>query len=172
MGELIQYKNMYYQWVKGDYTGRIEEFESFQDENNLNFIVFKSGKRINESLLLEYLIEIPEYQVKIAEESVFESLTPNTVSKKIDTNNIVKEEKTPVQHLLISQKKKETEKLNICLDIKIPKKELIEILRSSYGDEIENDIYEYINNQLDQNDIRQIIKKNIEKFIKTYYVSK
>lgn len=171
MGELIQYQNVYYQWVKGDYIGRIEEFESFQDENNLNFIVFKSGKRINESLLLEYLIEIPEYQVKIAEESILESPIVDIVSKKMDMND-TKEEKTPIQQLLINQKKKETEKLNIFLDIKVPKKELVEILKSSYGNEIENDIYEYINNQLDQNTIKQIIKNNIEKFIKMYYVSK
>ena len=74
--------------------------------------------------------------------------------------------------LLLNQKKKEIEKLEIHLEIKIPKRELIEILRSSYGDEIENDIYQYINNQLDQNYIKEIITENIQQFIKTYYVSK
>jgi len=175
MGELVQYENKYYQWVKGDYIGRVETVKENLDENGLNFVIFESGKRINFDLLLEYLMEVPEHQAKIAEESaILENAkqahpsiieTPVSSSPKSSHNS-------PVMQLLLNQKKEENSTLEVSLDIKIPKKEMVDVLRVSFGDEIEDDLYQYIHNQLDYNFIKEAVQEKIKKFIQEYYEPK
>jgi hypothetical protein len=174
MGELVQYQNKYYQWVKGDYTGRIETVSDSLDEGGLNFIVFKSGKRINESLILEYMIEVPEHQAII--EDYVEEEIPN-IPIEIDEPQIVinspvnvpVSKNSPVMQLLLSQKKEDDEIIEMELSVKVPKKEMVEILKSSFGDEIEKDLYEYISKQLDIKTIKDSIEEKIKKFITIHY---
>lgn len=168
MGELVQYENKYYQWVKGDYTGRIETFDSYLDENNLNFIVFESGKRINADLLLEYLIEVPEYQAKIAEESAISELSLNETPAQLQPVAKAKAN-SPVMQLLLNQKKEEDQTIEVSLQIKIPKKDMIDVLRVSFGDEIDEDLYQYIHNQLNLSVVKEAIQEKIKKFIQEYY---
>lgn len=171
MGELVQYENRYYQWVKGDFTGRVETVKDHIDENGLNFVVFESGKRINESLLLEYLIEVPEYQAKVAEESALPDLptfqqasAPVAKLKPLPTAS-------PILQLLETQKTQEEEFLQISLNIKVPKKDFIKILRASFGEEVDRDLHEYIASQLDASSIAESIEEETKKFISKYYES-
>lgn len=170
MGELVQYENKYYQWVKGDYVGRIETVKGDLDENGLSFVIFESGKRINADLLLEYLIEVPEYQAKVAEEAAIETITHLNPANKPTVIQVVKH--SPVMQLLINQKIVTDETVNITFDIKIPKKDMVSVLRDSFGDEIEDDLYQYIDNQLTQASIKETVQEKIKKFIKEYYESK
>lgn len=176
MGELVQYENKYYQWIKGDFIGRVETVNNYLDENGLNFVVFESGKRINESLLLEYLIEVPEYQAKIAEQAaIAEPLSSSVPSGAFhaspDTSPGVSPYNTPVMNLLMAQKIENSEELKISLEIKVPKKEIVSVLKASFGNEIEEDLYQYVSQQLDDSSIKNEIKNKIKKFIIDYYES-
>jgi hypothetical protein len=176
MGELVQYENKYYQWVKGDYTGRIETVSENLDENGLNFVVFESGKRINADLLLEYLMEVPEHQAKIAEESaIIDDQLPNNVAP---INNPVAAQpakqtvQSPVMQLLLNQKNESINSIEVSLEIKIPRKEMVEVLKGSFGEEIEEDLYQYIHNQLEYSVIKETVQEKIKKFIQEYYEPK
>jgi hypothetical protein len=175
MGELVQYENRYYQWVKGDYIGRVETVKDHLDENGLNFVVFESGKRINESLLLEYLIEVPEYQAKIAESATeplqenFQNTQSLQISQPLQSTSKIND--SAVMRLLVAQKNREDEQLEISLPIKIPKREMVQILQSSFGEEIVEDLYQYIIDQLDDSLIKEVVQNKIKKFITEYYES-
>lgn len=180
MGELVQYENRYYQWVKGDYIGRVETVKDNLDENGLSFITFESGKRINADLLLEYLMEVPEHQAKIAEESALtdkfpepelSNITPSNapVSNRVPVQQSKINSNSPVMQLLLNQKKEEDESIEVTLQIKIPKKDMIDVLRVSFGDEINGDLYQYIHNQLDDASIKEAVQEKIKKFIQEYY---
>jgi hypothetical protein len=175
MGELVQYENKYYQWVKGDYTGRIETVVDNLDENGLNFVVFESGKRINADLLLEYLMEVPEHQAKIAEESAIETSQPSILSPVDNLHAapppVKQASNSPVMQLLLNQKNESKNSIEVSLEIKIPKKEMVEVLRNSFGEEIEEDLYQYIHNQLDYSAIKEAVQEKIKKFITEYYES-
>ena len=175
MGELVQYENRYYQWVKGDYIGRVETVKENLDENGLNFLIFESGKRINQDLLLEYMIEIPEYQARIAEESAdiktgnsSNSISQPPISQPQPTTSHI----SPVMLLLLNQKSESKNSIEVSLEIKIPKKEMIDVLKNSFGDEIEEDLYQYIHNQLDYSTIKEAVQEKIKKFIQEYYEPK
>lgn len=177
MGELVQYQNSFYQWVKGDNTGRVEEISNNLDENGLNFIVFKSGRRINESLLLEYLMEVPEYAAKAAEESAIinnssdlHPKSPQRQEQYIHQPSQIKD--GPVMQLLKAQKSVDDISLKISFDVQIPKKEMINVLKVSFGEEIEEDIHKYLFDQLEEKSIKETIEKEIKKFIKKHYEPK
>jgi len=176
MGELVQYENKYYQWVKGDYIGRVETVKENLDENGLNFVIFESGKRINQDLLLEYLMEVPEHQAKIAEESAIaqteDVISPVNSSPIINSPLQPKVSNSPVMQLLLNQKKEEEGSIEVELNVKIPKREMIDVLRVSFGDEIEDDLYQYIHNQLDYSVIQEAVQEKIKKFIQEYYEPK
>jgi hypothetical protein len=173
MGELVQYENKYYQWVKGDYTGRIETVNSYLDENDLNFIVFESGKRINADLLLEYLIEVPEHQAKIAEESAVIDELPTLAAPATPVIQPVKPiSQSPIMQLLLNQKNESINSIEVSLEIKIPRKEMVDVLKNSFGEEIEEDLYQYIHNQLDYSVIKETVQEKIKKFIQEYYEPK
>lgn len=181
MGELVQYENRYYQWIKGDFTGRVETVKDHIDENGLNFIVFESGKRINESLLLEYLIEVPEYQAKVAEEAAsleteldFPPPSPQLSQAAQQYNQQVKKQElpsSPVLQLLRAQKAEDEEALEISLKVKVPKKDFVKIIRASFGEEVDRDLYEYITSQLDASFIAEALETETKKFISKHYES-
>lgn len=179
MGELVQYQNPFYQWIKGDNTGRVEEISGNLDENGLSFIVFKSGRRINESLLLEYLMEVPEYAAKAAEESAVASIsTPQQLQQIPQTQVQVQVQvqapakEGPVMQLLRAQKSEDQISLKIAFDVKMPKKEMVNVLRVSFGEDIEDDLQKYVSDQLDDKAIKEILEQEIKKFIKKHYESK
>ena len=179
MGELVQYENRYYQWVKGDYIGRVETVKENLDENGLNFLIFESGKRINQDLLLEYMIEIPEYQARIAEESAdiktgnsSNSISQPPISQPQPQPQPTTSHISPVMLLLLNQKSESKNSIEVSLEIKIPKKEMIDVLKNSFGDEIEEDLYQYIHNQLDYSTIKEAVQEKIKKFIQEYYEPK
>lgn len=179
MGELVQYQNPFYQWIKGDNTGRVEEITGNLDENGLSFILFKSGRRINESLLLEYLMEVPEYAAKAAEESAMATkvsdLPPRPTQHQeqyIQHHQTLPSPESPVMQLLKAQKNADEISLNISFDVKMPKKEMVNVLKVSFGEEIEEDIYNYLSEQLDEKFVKETLAQEIKKFIKKYYESK
>jgi hypothetical protein len=174
MGELVQYENRYYQWVKGDFIGRVETVKENLDENGLNFLIFESGKRINQDLLLEYMIEVPEYQARIAEESadIKTGNSSNSISQPISQPQPTTSHISPVMLLLLNQKSESKNLIEVSLEIKIPKKEMIGVLKNSFGDEIEEDLYQYIHNQLDYSTIKEAVQEKIKKFIQEYYEPK
>lgn len=174
MGELVQYQNPFYQWIKGDNTGRVEEVSGNLDENGLNFIVFKSGRRINESLLLEYLMEVPEYAAKAAEESAIVSRGKDLVQAPTAQQPIEKitVKESPIMQLLRAQKSIDEISLKISFEVKMPKKEMVDVLKVSFGEEVEEDIYKYISDQLDEKSIKETLEREIKKYIKKYYEPK
>lgn len=178
MGELVQYENRYYQWIKGDFTGRVETVKDHIDENGLNFVVFESGKRINESLLLEYLMEVPEYQAKVAEEAALESNeidfpppTPHLQHAAQQYSTKKEPSISPILQLLQTQKAEDEESLEISLNVKVPKKDFVKVLRASFGEEVDKDLYEYITSQLDASFIAEALETETKKFISKHYES-
>jgi hypothetical protein len=74
--------------------------------------------------------------------------------------------------LLLNQKNESINSIDVSLEIKIPRKEMVDVLKNSFGDEIEEDLYQYIHNQLDYSVIKETVQEKIKKFIQEYYEPK
>ena len=122
------------QWIKGENAGVVEEVISHSTEDDICWIIFKSGRRINQDLTYEYMIDVPSYEAE-----AYINQTENTetlqevskISKQIvknsnDTNQ--NKQQNPVVELLKLQNVK-----LVNVKFKPPKKSLIKLLVSSFG---------------------------------------
>jgi len=176
-------KEISYQWTKGDYAGTIEVF----DNNDGEWITFKSGRRISIELFNEYLFDISSGPVDsfvgvngvnfTQDVDNYSDIKKQTrVPTNIPSNNIdiiqqpnIKQQLTPVQ-ILLTQATKETTQFNITIDIEIPKKSVYTLIKDAFNntnidEEILNTLYTEINNTI----FKDNIKKQIEEKLKIHY---
>lgn len=184
-------KELTYQWTKGDLAGTVEIF----DNNDGNWITFKSGRRINVELFNEYLFDTSSGSVDnfmgvtgvnfVQDDNNYSSQKSNTVptNESVQVNSnipntsnvapqnqpIVKPQLTPVQ-ILLTQATKESTKIDITISIDVPKKSVYSLIKDAFDntnidEEILNTIYIEINN----NEFKENIKKQIEEKLKIHY---
>jgi len=173
-------KKQIYQWIKGDNSGNVEYIKEEKLENNIHWIYFESGKRVNANLLNEYLMEV-DSEDSALEIAVDEINTdpdyvppirkPNPVAeatfKKIIEKSTLTE--SPLETLLKKQSSA-LKTLNVKVDIKLPNKNLYKVLESSFPDEnIRNVIEKVIVDSIDINYIKSSIKDSIDNLIINFY---
>ena len=160
-----------FQWVKGDFTGSQEFFQSLESEGDLIFIRFKSGNRLNLELASDYLESFPYSGMDFS--SIDKVETTNTqIKKKSAEINSVKysrpeqpvSKNSPIYNLLGKQKPNMVD-VSISIKLNLPPKELYDVLISSF-EEAEEDIVEYIISSIDIDDIKKAISSSI---VESYY---
>jgi len=179
-----------YQWIKGDYKDTIDIF----DNNDGEWITFKSGHRISAAVFNEFLFEVG---TKPPQATVFKGATtvafeqdednyskvmfeeskhiPQNVGVNQSTSNVhvpqpePKPKASPIQ-LLLNQSTKETAKFALDIEVEVPKKSVYALIKDAFesanvDEEILNSIYAEINNK----EFQDKIKKQIEEKIKLHY---
>lgn len=172
-------ENINYQWIKGDNIGIIEKFK----ESSNGFIIFESGRRINENLLYEFLIEVNDEidtldinnipKVKTAFDIETEAglkFEKNINNKKNQSGVKNIKSENPIRILLEKQSKNNSVKVEIEFDINIPKKEVIKLLQESFNDNVEEELISFIKDKLNKDEIINKVYTQIEKTIKSYYL--
>lgn len=161
------YSNMQFEWIKGDEISSREDFKDLVESDGSMFVLFQSGKRINTSLLEEYMVYYPAQpkQVEIHSSPVnadFVELPRSTVTS-IVYNDEVKQSKSesPIYKLLNKQKKNIVE-VSIKLKLNLPPKELYGVLSSSF-DDAEKEIIEFVLDGIDIDDIKKSLSDSIKK---------
>ena len=151
--------DIFYEWVKGDYTGNLEKITSEEIENGIEWINFESGRRINKSLFGEFLL-INENGVSSIEP--IENLAVPVVSPKIQ----VQEEKlqeSPISILLKTQKKRKTEKMVLEFDLELPSPEILLIMYESFGEDLFSEIY-----KMNLSNFKDSLPSKFDEAIKSY----
>lgn len=164
------YKNMEFQWIKGDDIGAIETYKNVAHSGDSYFIEFTSGKRMNVNLIDEFLMYYPappKQDLGIRAEFT-EMSKPSSVTSIVYDEIPVKSEsdESPIYKLLKKQKKNSVE-VSIKLKLNLPSKELYGVLSSSFED-AEKDIIDFVLSGVDIDDIKASLADSIKK---TYYVS-
>jgi hypothetical protein len=127
-----------YQWIKGDHIGTTEEIINQDSE----WIIFLSGRRIAASLIDEFMIPINTgYDVL--------DFNSTKIENKPTVKSIVKPKKTFMYDLIENIKFQEDCNVSVEIKFKLPKKEMISVLISSYDEtEVMNTLKDYILNQI------------------------
>lgn len=152
--------DIFYEWVKGDYTGNLEKITSEEIENGIEWINFESGRRINKSLFGEFLL-INENGVSSIE-PIGNLTVPVVVSPKIQ----VQEEKlqeSPISILLKTQKKRKTEKMVLEFDLELPSPEILLIMYESFGEDLFSEIY-----KMNLSNFKDSLPSKFDEAIKSY----
>ncbi len=153
-----------FQWIKGDNFMDNETFSHISENGDDFFINFKSGRRINYSLLEEYLTWFPSPPAPTPAPVIQESAKPQqaevtsikygeTVSQKSKAID------SPIYSLLSRQKKNDVE-IGINIKVPLPSKDLFNVLVSSF-DDAESEIVQFIIDSIDLEDIRSTLSRSI-----------
>lgn len=177
-------KKQLYQWIKGDNTGNVEYVKEERLENNIHWIYFDSGKRVNVNLLNEYLIEVDSEDsaleinpdnINTDPEYIPEIKTGPAMSKET-YSNIIKKSALPVKpvesplEILLKKQSSALKTLNVKVDIKLPNKNLYKVLESSFPDDnIKETITKVIIDSIDVDYIKTSIKDSIDDLIINFY---
>jgi hypothetical protein len=161
-----------FQWVKGEYEGKlVKVVDSFVDDN-LEFLVFEDGSQCNSALIGEYIMPVaPGATPPLPVVSAFAPPVPPKppVSKESAVPQKSAKVETaasghPVHELLKVSKKKQT-KLQLVLEVEMPSEDLIRVVNESYenGGSI---IGDYLVSTIDKDalmkQIEELLKAKIE----------
>ena len=160
----LMFANHDFQWLKGENFMETEIFDKVVDGSDGNFFInFKSGRRINYSMLEEYLTWYPSPQKpqQVSPDPVQQKQTEVTSVKFVDSkdNIIYAASESPIYNLLSRQKKKDVE-IGINIRVPLPSKDLFNVLVNSF-DDAENEIIQFIIDSIDLEEIRKTLSRSI-----------
>jgi len=167
---LEDFKLLEFQWIKGENAGGVEYFSHMVEEGSIEFLVFKSGLRLNKKLLNEFVETFPISPVNLGE-------TPSDIPKinsKSEVNSInytknsplgVKVNKASPIYGLLSKQKPNMVDVDISIKINLPPKELYSVLTNSF-DGAREEIVDYVISSLNIDDIKKSLSDSI---LNTYY---
>ena len=140
-----------YQWIKGDKIGNVEDIIDYGQE----WITFKNGGRIASSLLNEFMVPI-QWDNQIMD---FSSQTEVPKQPQKITKREEKPQTSFLYDLIDNIKVKENHITEFEINFKLPKKEMINVLVSSYAEEeVLLTLKEYVLNQIDMKSLHETIK--------------
>jgi len=147
------------QWIKGDNQGNVETVIGEEED----FTLFQSGKRIYTNLIDEFMIPVTGTPLPFDEIAV-DPLAQSSPSKP------ARVEKSALRILLDKQKKLQKAPMGISFSVQIPKKSLYEVLETSFdAEELETELTNFIEEQIDKDQLLQTVKDSIKILIQEKY---
>jgi hypothetical protein len=157
-----------FQWIKGDDMGMDEKYKGIVLNDDISFIEFQSGKRMNTELLNEYMIMLPAQPVQSAPinhaPTQVRSNDQTTVTSIIYDNSKNSQNDSPIYKLLKKQKKNMVD-VSIKIKLNLPPKDLYTVLSGSFED-AEREIIDFVLDGVDIEDIKSSLADSIKK---SYY---
>ena len=164
-----------YKWTKGENNGQLCQYENVFKEatSGIIWINFKGGSRINYELLNDYMIQVDKQEVSntpvsITRASLHERIPsgngPVRNVQLAETFQSKTQEENPIVSLLQKQKPNWVE-VGIKLKLNLPTKNLYGVLTTSFED-AENEIIEFVVNDLDLEIIKDSLRINIKEIYK------
>jgi hypothetical protein len=165
----VFYSAFDFEWIKGENATMSEKFKDVTLNDDLMFVEFQSGKRINVELIPEFMLMLPSPPVQIQPIPIkpVETSGQNqgfavTSIQYEDSKNANNE--SPIYKLLKKQKKNMVE-ISIKLKLNLPPRDLYGVLSGSF-DEAEKEIIDFVLDGVDIDSIKSSLAESIKK---TYY---
>ena len=161
--EIVQY-----QWIKGENQGTIETYKDTEGK----FLVFESGRKCSNEVVNEFMLKIDMDNTPLQfEDPLQKPLAPQPTLVKVDkpiepkVQKPAKEESHVIP--LIEMAKKDKTKLNVRLEIELPKKTFIKVMEDSFDDDILEVLSEYIVSEIE--DPKQYLIDSLKGSISEWY---
>lgn len=191
------YPKSIHRWIKGDDEGNEDVVKNISG----GFVIYESDRRCNLELIHEFMTPIfdgpdpsIEAERKFREMSAglsYEEITPEQIaaaksnSEPVLQNNVQQEtiaqipvvevkkySGSPVKLVLESQTDEISATTVINVPIKIPSKEIVNVLKKSFPDiNVQDVILEIITSKFDQKTINEMINNSLTDFLKDTYSS-
>ena len=152
-----------YQWIKGDKIGTVEILDKQEGE----WSVFKSGGRINTSLIPEFMLMVD------GEELDFDPPTPAIVNAANEYKKPAKSQPkpaSPIRTLLDKQKKLDKHNIQISIPIDLLSLDMYSLLSTSFDEEeVNQELQQFIEDQIQSDKVIGMVQESIQSLIKERY---
>jgi hypothetical protein len=151
-----------YQWAKGDNQGTVETVSGTEGE----WTLFQSGRRINTSLVEEFMLPIDGNELD------FDSPTPTPVQTATKYKEAVKQnlKVSPIRALLDKQKKLDKHNIKISIPIDLLSLDMYSLLSTSFDeDEVNQELQQFIEDQIQSDTVIGMVQDSIQSLIKERY---
>lgn len=168
------YKNLDFQWIKGEKIGSVEKYKRIINNGENYFVEFQSGERMNLNLIDEWMYTFPAEPIDFS--SNYEKPLPNTPGiAEIPSSSVTEifytddqqkrsDKDSPIYKLLVKQKENMVD-VSIKIKLNLPPRDLYSVLVSSF-DDAEKEIIEFVLDSVDIEDIKKSLSNSIKK---SYY---
>ena len=158
-----------YQWIKSERMTEVVQVAEVQPDDE--WLYFTDGTRINNSLVGEFLMEVPETTIVGNEMSATQApvVTP---SQKVSDVVSVPEPPEPsiMGKMIMKMSKKNVVNVPIQININIPTPSIYTMLSDGMEKEdLNNEIMEVVLQQIEINKLREYINENVSSFLTDYY---
>ena len=152
------------QWIKGDNAGTIETIIGEDGD----WIKFQSGRRINSSLVSEFMINATQGALDPNDLQLAVTASP-TPPPPIPIPGLVKEQ-NPIETLIKKSSKVYHDQISISITLTLPTPELVSFISDSFGEEETMAcVKKYINDQVSIDSVKAAIGESIDEFIEESY---
>lgn len=165
----VFYSAFDFEWIKGENATMSEKFKDVTLNEDLMFIEFQSGKRINVELIPEFMLMLPSPPVQL-QQTQPKQIETSSLNQGFAVTSIQYEDskntnsESPIYKLLKKQKKNMVE-ISIKLKLNLPPRDLYSVLSGSF-DEAEKEIIDFVLDGVDIDSIKSSLAESIKK---TYY---
>ena len=172
-----------FQWLKGDKQGKIEKYKETVRENDIDYILFKSGNRVTTDLIGDYITEITVNGEPFINSSLFKpnrivNKKVNKAAPKAKAKTETKSDGFSLADLIKVQLEKKNEFISINLDIPILDKSLFKMLLDTNPEVIDDLTKIVISKYISKDNIDEVVKNKMlayyngdEAFEKTDYIN-
>ena len=153
----------HYQWVKGETSGNVVTIKDTDDK----WINFNEGGRLAKDLMDEY---IQPLNADIANEFTTTNIEVIQHTADISVAANVTTVPSPIRFLFDKQKKNDRVKLLLDFPVNIPHKGIYELMSTSFDkDEVDEQLFSFILDQLSQEEITKCLLDSIKSLIMSKY---
>lgn len=173
-----------FQWLKGPNQGSIDDYLDTITEDGIDFLIFKSGRRVAAELVGDYIMEMSEagsiitndifksskivssYEDNPLTRTAFNQATPRK-ERVLSQANSQKSDSFSLTDLIKSKLAKGNTFINVTLEVPVLDKNLFGLLNDSYP-ELLNDLSAII---IEKSLNLDVIKTEISSTLKQYYLN-
>jgi hypothetical protein len=178
--ENITQEPQVFQWIKGDYEGRLVNVIDTFVEDNIEWLIFQDGSQCNSSLIGEWIAPVPAgSNPPLPVTSGIPQPAPQKTAEKVLAQPQPKPQPvaqtTPATghpiHNLLSMSKKKPVKLEITIGVDMPSEDLLKVMIGEFPDGADI-IGDYLVSTIDQENMMSQIKNLLKARIKQVKTTK
>lgn len=164
-----------FQWIKGDYEGRLVSVIDTFVEDNIEWLVFQDGSQCNSALIGEFIAPVqPGTQPPLPVVSGIAPTKPKTApvpveAPKPESTATVAVQPNPIAahpiHDLLRMSKKKQVKLQVTVSVDMPSEDLLKVMIGEFPDGADI-IKDYLASTIDQENLMSQIKTLLKANIK------
>lgn len=157
-----------YQWLKGDHFGTVETYKDIIVDDNIEYILFESGRRIALGMVGNYIGKM-EGDKTLVDADLYVNNTPSGGTTQ-QRSNVVNQTQSPVntgftvKSLIEDQLKKNKQHITVTVSVPVLNKEHFNFLQDSQPDVLDDLVSIIVTKYINKEAIKESLMEKIQDF--------